>query len=187
MASELGIEIQSVSLLRGRLVSVQAGPPPPPNLEDWRVQPGTALTPGGPPLSLPDGRTLLRAGDRERTLDLCRAAAERLGEGRDTLFLGTGERIYEPALLAGLCGGTAFHSTTQSPVCALAGSAITSGVRFAPPDCYSTAGYLYNVPRNRYRRAVICTEPATRDPRGLAQLAGYLSSRGIGTVEEVLL
>lgn len=184
---ELGIEIQAVSLLRGRLVSVQAEPPPPPNLEDWRERAGQPLFPGDPPLSLPDGRTLLNTRDRDGILAQCRGAANRLGEGGETLFLGTGERIYEPALLAGLCGAAAFHSTTQSPVCALAGSAITSGVRFTPSDCYSAAGYLYNVPRNQYRRAVICTEQSTRDPRGLAQLAGYLSSRGIDAVEEVLL
>ena len=88
---------------------------------------------------------------------------------------------------AGFCGGGAFHSTTQSPVCPLPGSASVSGVRFDPADCYSAAGYLYNVPDGVYERAYLFAERGAFIERGARQLTQYLSMRGIKSVSVVML
>lgn len=198
LAQELGIALTSLSLLRGEILSVEDGRGPEgnrpsgtplPELEDWRGTSGRSPAVFCAPDCLRStGRTLMTVEDQAASLDLCRAAARRLGEDRsDTLFLGSGELIYEPAVIAGLCNAQAFQSTTQSPIYPLAGSAVTCGVRFDPPDCYSSAGYLYNVPEGRFRRAVIVAERKTQSAQGLEQLAAYLYRRGIWPVEEVLL
>jgi adenine/guanine phosphoribosyltransferase-like PRPP-binding protein len=123
--------------------------------------------------------------------EICRQLASRLlaeglgGEG--ALVLGTGEMIYAPLLIAGYMGQLSYQSTTQSPIAPLPGSAIESGVAFAPPDCYSSAGYLYNLPRERYAEALIFTEKKTMQAGGLAQLAACLRDHGMEKVTVVAL
>lgn len=176
---ELGVEIRSVSLLRGRLAGVETGVLPPAALTDLTGMAGEEpvwLDLAGAPLC---GRRLLLAGDLALQRRRCREAAALLGpRPADALWLGTGEFIFAPALVAGFCGGGRFHSTTQSPVCPLPGSAVTSGVRFDPPDRYSPAGYLYNVPQVPCSQALILAEREAMDPAGLRQLAAYLRGRG---------
>lgn len=190
LEQELGIKIQIVSLLHGHIVGVETGDLPPAGLVDHRgtigLEPKRIITVAESPM--PMGRTLLTSAMRAKVLHMCEKIAIQLGPaGKETLFLGNGELIYEPAIIAGLCGGSSFHSTTQSPIYALAGSAIESGVHFDPPDNYSATGYLYNVPQGLYRRAILLTEAQNWSPTGLRQLTAYLSDRGISDVEVVLL
>ncbi len=190
LAERLGVEIQSVSLLRGRIQEVRTDPFTPKLPEDIRQTSGLALQPRtlSQDVHLNMGRLFLSPEDQERSVQSCRAAAERLGPaGPDTLVLGSGELIYEPALIAGYLGASCFHSTTQSPIYPLEGSAITCGVRFTPPDCYSAAGYLYNVPPDRYSRALLAAEAAAVNLEGLEQLARWLFDRGCRRTEVVLL
>lgn len=190
LAERLGVEIQMVSLLHGAIRSAETASVSPALLDDWRER---VCFPASQEIVTDDrylkaGRLLLSAAGQAESRQSCLETAQRLGPaGPDTLFLGTGELIYEPALIAGYCGAAAFHSTTQSPVYPLPGSAIVSGVRFDPPDCYSSAGYLYNVPHGRYRRTVIFSERETERPQGLDQLADWLRHRGCRQVEVVLL
>ena len=55
---------------------------------------------------------------------------------------------------------------------------MTCGVRFDPPDRYSGAGYLYNVPEKPCSAAFVFSERETLRLEGLSQLASYLESRG---------
>lgn len=188
LAAKLGIEIELISLLHGRILGAEPESAPPPALEDWRdhAAPPAACAPRSEGLTI--GRTLDSAAQLTATRRLCRETARAIGSaGPDALFLGTGELIYEGALIAGYCGASRFHSTTQSPVCPLPGSAIESGVRFQPPDQYSQAGYVYNIPPGRYRRAVILSEGATHRRQGLDQLADWLRCRVCPQVEVALL
>lgn len=189
LAGRLGVEIKLVSLLHGSFLEVQSGPRPPMALEDWRNGDAPPCAPKALPGSgLCMGRVLCSPREQAAEWEFCRRVAADLGPAEaDTLFLGTGELIYQPALIAGYCGAAWFHSTTQSPVCPLPGSAVETGVRFTPPDQYSSAGYLYNVPRGRYPRAVILSEGLTHRRRGLDQLASWLRTRGCQQVEVVLL
>lgn len=190
LEEELGVEIKMVALLQGRICQVESGQLPPSGLEDRRggTQGTRSIRPMHPTAPGRTGRSLLSAEACAASRRRCRVVADRLGsQDKKTLFLGTGELIYEPALIAGYCGGWAVHSTTQSPVYALAGSAVQSGARFDPPDVYSSAGYLYNVPHGRYHRAVLLSEQEARAPKGLAQVAAYLHDRGIAEVSEVVL
>lgn len=187
---ELGIEIRVVSLLHGRIVQAETGTLPPLSLAEYSGLDGETpelLDLPGLPLS---DRFLQSAEALECQRDRIRSVSEQLStelSGQNTLYLGTGEFIYAPALIAGFCGGSRFHSTTQSPVFPMAGSAITSGGRFAPLDCYSPIGYLYNVLEGVYREAVVLAERETMRLSGLRQLTAYLKSRGIKKVRVVSL
>lgn len=190
LEQELNIKIQIVSLLHGRIAGIEAGNLPPSGLDDRRgalgLEPKISFSKTDTPLSM--GRSLLTSDMRDEALRLCEKISAHLGSaGKETLFLGNGELIYEPAIIAGLCGGSAFHSITQSPIYALAGSAIESGVHFDPADSYSAAGYVYNIPQGRYRRAILFTEASNWSHTGMRQLTAYLSGRGISDVEVVPL
>lgn len=189
LADRLGVEIQAVSLLRGAIQQVEQGPVPQTALEDLRgagcPNAGFYAILDGPPRPT-SGRTLLSAQEQAEQRRSCAQLAKLLGSrGDDALFLGTGEFIYAPALIAGYCGAAAFHSTTQSPIYPLAGSAVTCGACFEPPDRYSPAGYLYEIPRGRYRQAVILVESAAlpHSIKGISQLAHWLRGRGCEHVE----
>lgn len=199
MAGKLGADIQMVSLLHGSIARVETAPLEPPALEDWRGRtcPKSPMRftldgPGSPPA----GRTLLSPQAQAEGRRICQERARLLEQlGPDTLFLGTGECIYAPALIAGYCNAAAFHSTTQSPVYPLPGSAVDSGLCFDAPDCYSPVGYVYNIPQGRYRRAVILAEPRCLPVeedglwrlKGLDQLVQWLQGRGCEQVEVVPL
>lgn len=190
LEEELSIRIEQVSLLHGTICGVEAGALPPAALDDWqdRAGAGEGVRTCSTDQHLRMGRFLQRPDAQRQDRLACRAAAESMGPAdEDTLVLGMGELIYEPALIAGYLGAGAFHSATQSPVYPLPGSAIESGVRFDPPDTYSGAGYLYNVPQGKYRRAILLSEGETARPQALAQLADWLKSRGCGRTEVVLL
>lgn len=188
LARRLGVEIELVSLLHGRIVGEKRGTLPPFALDDCREWPGTPIAPQTLERGGSMGRTLLTPRDQAECEAFCRRVARSLGPaGEDTLFLGAGELIYEPALIAGYCGASAFHSTTQSPVYPLTGSAVTCGVQFQPPDGYSAAGYLYNVPQGCYRRVVLLAEQASFRAQGAQQLMGWLAGRGMEQQEVVLL
>lgn len=188
LEKRLGIQIQVASLLRGRIQEVVPGEAPREAPVPYQGAEGdfhpTRLPANG---TIGQDRLLLGEDAMERQRALIREAASRLepGDG-DTLYLGTGELIYLPALAAGFSGGTHFHSTTQSPIFPVEASAITCGAQFNSPDTYSATGYLYQVPPNAYRRAVIFAEEACTREAGLRQLAGYLKSRGIRRVEAAL-
>lgn len=190
LEERLSVQIEQVSLLHGTICGVEAGELPPAALDDWR---GRVCAGGGETVCSTDqhlrmGRFLRTPAEQTADRLACRTAAEAIGPaGEGTLVLGVGELIYEPALIAGYLGAEAFHSATQSPVYPLAGSGIENGVRFDPPDTYSGAGYLYNVPQGRYRRAILLGERETASPQALAQLADWLKSRGCGRTEVVLL
>lgn len=186
----LGVEIEMVSLLKSRIVSFKNGEPPVPMLTDLTGAAGSAPVLWEPGVPLPETGRRLMTQDRLAALrQACRAITDEIGaaDAARTLYLGSGELIYAPALIAGFCGGRAFHSTTQSPVFPLAGSAIVSGVRFDPADCYSAAGYLYNVPDGAYERAYLFAEHGAFVERGARQLTQYLFMRGIKTVTVVML
>lgn len=194
LAAELGAEITAVSLLQGDFREIGAGGAEKKTAtEDYRGQAGAdyaVLDLSG--LGLPGGRAPLDAEALAARPKLCRRAAEAIksflpaGGGR-LLYIGTGELIYAPLMCAGYLGGGDFHSTTQSPIMPLAGSAIESGICFDPPDTYSRAGYLYNVPGGRYGQAVIFSEKSLTREQGIGQLALYLRRQGIGRVTVVLL
>lgn len=186
----LGVEIEMISLLKSRIVSLENGAPPAPALADLTGAAGSAPTLLDPGIFLPGtGRRLMTQERLAALRRACRTAADKIGapDAPRTLYLGSGELIYAPALIAGFCGGGAFHSTTQSPVFPLPGSAIVSGVRFDPADCYSAAGYLYNVPDGAYERAYLFAERGAFIERGARQLTQYLSMRGIKSVSVVML
>ena len=186
----LGVEIEMISLLKSRIVSTENGAPPAPALTDLTGATGSAPTLLDPGIFLPGtGRRLMTQERLAALRRACRTAADKIGapDAPRTLYLGSGELIYAPALIAGFCGGGAFHSTTQSPVFPLPGSAIVSGVRFDPADCYSAAGYLYNVPDGVYERAYLFAERGAFIERGARQLTQYLSMRGIKSVSVVML
>ena len=187
---ELGIEIRVVSLLHGHICGIQTGALPPLSLTDFRNTPGEPFDirslPGEP---LAD-RTLQTSDALERQRSRCQSISAQLSlppQGKHTLCLGTGEFIFAPALIAGFCGGCKFHSTTQSPVFPMSGSAIVSGVCFDPPDCYSPVGYLYNVPDGVYQEALLFVEEGVLRPAGLRQLAAYLKGKGMEKVTVIAL
>ncbi|MCI8539582.1 MAG: hypothetical protein HFF18_13155 [Oscillospiraceae bacterium] len=188
MEARCGLQIRQVSLLHGAIGGVEAGEPPPAALDDWR---GRGV--GSEPLVLSEsglgtGRFLLSPAGQAEDREACRRLAQAIGPVEpDTLVLGTEELIYEPALIAGYLGAAAFHSSTQSPVYPLPGSGVENGACFDPPDCYSGAGYLYNVPKGRYSRAIVLGEEKTASPQALAQLADWLKWRGCARTEVVLL
>lgn len=183
LEAELGIEIQAVSLLHGQFVDVISNALPPLDLTDLQGQVGEepqVILLKGLPLS---ERHPMTAAELRLQRERCGEVAAALGPGgSDTLYLGTGEFIYAPALIAGLCGGSRFHSTTQSPVYPMAGSAIVSGAHFDSPDCYSATGYLYNLPHGAHTKAVVLAEEETLSMPGLRQLTAYLRSRGVEKV-----
>ncbi len=183
-----GIKIGQVSLMHGRVVEAIRTGTTGNGLDDWR---GKACPPAhirGASQGIPMGRTLLMPDALEESRRFCKGIAEGLGQAdADTLFLGTGEFIYEPALIAGYCGAEAFHSSTQSPVHAIPGTAIESGVHFDPAERYSGAGYLYNVPEGKYRNAFIFAEAKALQREGLDQLADWLHWKGCEMVEVVAL
>lgn len=186
----LGVEIEAISLLKSRIVSLENGATPAPALADLTGAAGSAPTLLEPGISLPGtGRRLMTQERLAALRRACRAVADAIdtAEAARTLYLGSGELIYAPALIAGFCGGRAFHSTTQSPVFPLPGSAIVSGVRFDPADCYSAAGYFYNVPDGAYECAYLFAERGAFVERGARQLTQYLSMRGIKSVSVVML
>jgi hypothetical protein len=212
LAAELGVEITAVSLLQGDFREI--GPEPGTDAgaaamaeaatgaaagektampEDFRRSAGGSYeTLDLSALSLAGGRTPLAGEALAARPESCRRAAAILADAlpaapEPTLYVGTGELIYAPLMCAGYLGGGDFHSTTQSPIVPLAGSAIESGVWFDPPDTYSRAGYLYNVPGGHYRRAVIFSEKSLTRPEGLGQLASYLRRQGVGRVTAALL
>ncbi|MDR1960985.1 MAG: TRSP domain-containing protein, partial [Gracilibacteraceae bacterium] len=189
--------IAAFSLLRGGFREISAaenaGGAEEARLEDYRgLAGGDCASLDLSALRLPGGRAFLAGTDLAAQTASCREAAAVLERflppprGR-TLYIGTGELIYAPLVCAGYLGGGEFQSTTQSPVLPLPGSAIESGVCFDPPDAYSRAGYLYNVPRGRYAQAVIFTEKALTRERGLGQLAQYLRRQGMERVTVALL
>lgn len=187
---ELGIEIRVFSLLRGHIAQVRTGELPPLSLSDYRGAAGEAPALLSLPGNALSDRTLQSASALALQRARCRSIATQLGPApseTSTLYLGAGEFIYAPALISGFCGGHAFHSTTQSPVFPMAGSAIVSGVCFDPPDSYSPVGYLYNVPDHVYQEATLFVEEGTLRPAGIGQLAAYLKSKGIGKVTVVAL
>lgn len=176
---ELNIEIRVVSLIRGRISGVEEGAMPDGCLTDLRGAAGAAALLQDRRCGNLSDRFLQSAQDLAAQRARCRELAGCLGPAApDALFLGTGEFIYGPALTAFFCGGGRFHSTTQSPVRPLSGSAVTCGVRFDPPDRYSGAGYLYNVPEKPCSAAFVFSERETLRLEGLSQLASYLESRG---------
>lgn len=178
----LGIKIEVYSLLKGRLLEAETGTLPPPL--PWKPEENiaSATLNAYVPHAL-DDRRLCSAEDLFAQRDGVRALSQRVNAGAGDLFLGSGEFIYVPALVAGLRGATAFHSATQSPVLPLEGSAIVSGARFAPIERYSAAGYLYNVPQGSYARAAVVVEGGLLRENGLLGLTAYLKARGIAEVE----
>lgn len=188
LEKRLGIEIKTVSLLQGCVDEAKTGEIPPLDLEDFRgLECGrcqkldfVGLTPSMP-------RKLTDRKELDRQAEWCRKAAKTLPGGTETLYLGTGEFIFVPNLLGGFAGVSHFHSTTQSPVYPVPGSAVQNGVRFDPPDCYSPIGFLYNVPEGVYRNAVIVAEKALSNENSLYQLAGYLEKKGVRDVWIVTL
>lgn len=185
LEQRLGVRITVTALLQGRILDVKPGPLPAPL--PWN--PGeTAMT--GETLAqsaLSDDRRPRSAEELYGQREQARALARGLSAGKGDLFLGSGECIYLPALIAGYRGGCHFHSTTQSPVLPMEGSAIVSGARFAPVERYSAAGYLYNVPRNRYARAAVIAEAAMLRPGGLQGLCGHVRTMGVKEVEVLCL
>ncbi len=183
-----GAEIKQVSLLHGRVAEAIRTGIPGNGLDDWR---GKACPPAHireASHGIPMGRTPLMPDALEKSRRFCKGLAEELGRADlDTLFLGTGELIYEPMLIAGYCGAQAFHSSTQSPIYAIPGTATESGVHFDPAEQYSGAGYLYNVPEGKYRKAFIFAEAKAFRREGLDQLADWLHGRGCEMVEVVAL
>ncbi|MCQ4735728.1 TRSP domain-containing protein, partial [Anaerotruncus colihominis] len=102
-----------------------------PALADLTGAAGSSPTLLDPGIFLPGtGRRLMTQERLAALRRACRTAADKIGapDAPRTLYLGSGELIYAPALIAGFCGGGAFHSTMQSPVFPLPGSAIVSGV-----------------------------------------------------------
>lgn len=184
LSESLGVEIKQTSLMQGSIVEVRKGTLPRNSLDDWTGYSSLPHEIQTVSRGLPMGRTLLIPSVQAEGRGGCKRIAERIGRASPkTLVLGTGELIYEPALIAGYCGAKAFHSTTQSPVFPLQCSGVESGVRFSPPDLYSKAGYLYNVPLGGYERALVFTETDTMRREGLYELSAWLKSRGCERVE----
>ncbi|WP_040197231.1 phosphoribosyltransferase domain-containing protein [Candidatus Soleaferrea massiliensis] len=107
-----------------------------------------------------------------------------------TAYIGTGEFIFLPMLLAAfLDENSRCQSTTQSPVMPYpnAGSAIECGVRYHAPDCYSAAGYLYNVVPGQYERAFLFVEAGHTCETGLKELCVYLKDGGIDQIFMIYL
>ena len=105
--------------------------------------------------------------------------------GKKILCVGTSEFIFLPMFTAGFLGpDVVYQSTTQSPVLPMddPGCAIRQGAKFAPLDCYSAVGYLYNVPENAYDAAFVFVEACLAREEGVSQLVSYLESRGIRQV-----
>lgn len=188
LEARLGISVRVCALLEGRIVDAQTGHLPQAlPLGQWQAPPvHTRRATLSAPLA--DDRRPLSADD----LAACRAHARETAQstgltaGPGDLFLGTGEFIYYPALVAGYRGASAFHSLTQSPVLPCAGSAIVSGARFPATEAYSAAGYVYNIPPHGYPRAVIFAERAWAQEDGLDGLAHALLSQNVKQVEVVL-
>lgn len=177
----LGIEISVVSLLQGRILQVDTGPLPDPI--PLREPPAGAETPVHPLPPLADDRRPRSAQELEQQRIQAKTCASQIRSGAGDLFLGTGEFIYFPALVAGYRGSTAYHASTQSPVLPLAGSAIVSGGRFPPVETYSAAGYLYDIPKGGHARAAVFVQRDWMRPEGLEGLVVHLKDRGIGEVE----
>lgn len=191
---ELHSSIEVISLVKGHILEVESAQPDFEPEEysgnagaDYQaVRAGALLTcPSG---AFSPGRTAFTGIELHRQAEYSRQLAAALCVSPErTLFLGTGECIYTPMLLAGFCGGQSFHSTTQSPVIPLEGSAIVSGAHFHAPDCYSATGYVYNIPAGTFEQAVIFSEQETQQAAGLRQLTAYLNNLGIRKVTVVSL
>lgn len=178
----LGIHIEVHALLKGRLLEAETGVLPPPLPWITQTHTNAADLPAYIPHAL-DDRQLCSEEDLLSQRDRARTLARTLTAGAGDLFLGSGEFIYLPALIAGFRGSTAFHSATQSPVLPMENSAIVSGARFAPVERYSAAGYLYNVPLGRYSRGAVIVEEGLLRPDGLLGLTAHLKERDIAEVE----
>ncbi|AOZ88395.1 hypothetical protein BK049_06595 [Bacillus xiamenensis] len=74
-------------------------------------------------------------------------------KGKQTLCLGTGELMYVPMRLAAHMGeGVLFHSTTRSPIHPVEkeGYAVQNGFAFMSPEDSRIQHYVYNIPKDQY-------------------------------------
>lgn len=201
LEQELGICIRVVSLVAGEIASVRfAGLPDgqaryiegagmPVKTYVKREAPAFAQAEfAGGRCVRAEGRFALLPAEHRKAAEDCRALAKQLQEqaaGKKILCVGTGEFIFLPMFTAGFLGpDVVYQSTTQSPVLPMddPGCAIRQGAKFAPLDCYSPVGYLYNVPENAYDAAFVFVEACLAREEGVAQLVSYLESRGIRQV-----
>ncbi|MEF7562982.1 phosphoribosyltransferase family protein [Bacillus infantis] len=213
LEKELGITINSVSLLKGEMQA--AGEPViQTNIEDRKRDAGgssicfinlsesglsfekagsPSITLGGGICNIPylkgTGRFGLQKGAEEPERDLEAAAAllAKSRKGDHTLVLGTGEFMYIPMKVASQMGeGVFFQSTTRSPVHVLdrEGYGAREGLSFPNPEDADIRQFVYNITPGVYDDLFILFE---REPNreALVPLLEELKKTGIKDIKIV--
>ncbi|MFS0655399.1 phosphoribosyltransferase family protein [Bacillus sp. 179-C3.3 HS] len=178
LQEELGIQITSLSLLKGTMAfrgktldepaySYEiASREETPNLSFHSLQSffqqvsyssaHVTNTEGGTPYIHETGRFGLNGEDTsdiDKAVDLAGHALKKERKGKQTLCLGTGELMYVPMRIAAQMGeGVLFHSTTRSPIHPVEkdGYAVQNGFAFSNPEDARIQHYVYNIPKDKY-------------------------------------
>lgn len=179
LQAELGIAIESVCLLKGRITAV--GSPPDeiavprdlsgfPEAELSIVHLGDSLEqvklavgsvdssghPNGSPYTIATGRFGIEAAQRSAIDGEISRVAEELRQQRSserTLIMGTSEFMYVPMRIAAEMGtGVRYQSTTRSPIHTSdePGYAVTSGQPYPSPEDLDVRHFIYNVAPGQY-------------------------------------
>jgi hypothetical protein len=210
---ELGITINSVSLLKGEMKAI-GEPAVRSRNEERPLEAGEAnlrfihlwdeglsfekaghssITIGGESRTIPylkgTGRFGLQKGadGSERELEDAAACLAECRKGNKTLVLGTGEFMYIPMKMASQMGdGVFFQSTTRSPVHILdrEGYGARQGLSFPNPEDADVRQFVYNITPGFYDEVFILFE---REPRreALVPLLQELKKTGIRDIKIV--
>lgn len=109
-------------------------------------------------------------------------------QGKTSLCLGSGEFMYFPMLISAYMGeGIVFHSTTRSPLYAIAKAdyPVQNGFSFLSPEDSEIVNYVYNLPENYYDEVYFFLERDVPEER-LIPLIRLFNDRGIPRVIFVL-
>lgn len=178
LQKELGIQVTSLSLLKGQMVFRGKTLDEPaysyeiaereekPDLSFHSLHSFFQQVPYSPshatnsaghtPYIYETGRFGLNAEDTsviDEAVDQAGLKLKQERKGKKTLCLGTGELMYVPMRLAAHMGeGVRFHSTTRSPIHPVEkdGYAVQNGFTFTSPEDSRIQHYLYNIPKDRY-------------------------------------
>ncbi|WP_407310809.1 phosphoribosyltransferase family protein [Desulfosporosinus sp. SB140] len=130
------------------------------------------------------GRFGLATSLQQKSFHLARNIGKALKNhrrGKRTLCLGTGEFMYFPMLVSAYMGdGVLFHSTTRSPIYAIAKPdyAIQEGCSFRSPEDSGIINYIYNLPENSYDEVFLFLEREVSRER-LTPLVRMIHDKGI--------
>ncbi|WP_307473375.1 phosphoribosyltransferase family protein [Paenibacillus harenae] len=215
LQAELGIEIESICLLKGRITAVGSPPEAAPIPRDLSGLPEAELAivhmgdsleqielaigsvdssghPNGAPYTIATGRFGIEAAQRLAIdSDISRIATELRQHrgGERTLVMGTGEFMYVPMRIAAEMGaGVRYQSTTRSPIHTSdePGYAVTSAQPYPSPEDGDVRHFIYNVAPGQYDDIFVIFE-RDMDPSRLAPMLHILRRLAGSKVHAVFL